>query len=599
MLFPAALSAFFVAFFSFLFPITQSASAKSLSCQLVHQDSLSKVRKCHGVNVVQLRGHPLDRAQKMGELLRGPLSSEVVDYFSHKVTGLFREEAGGAGILLGLAYNQMVRLMHREMPTNLAEEVDAMANGLRLDPIILRRGLSLPDTGVLLQGLGSLPFLKFLPAGGCSSVALRGKEGGLLWGRNLDFAGVGTFDRHPMLLSIEPAADTKELRHIVLGADGLLFGGITGVNEAGIAFAVHQNFSKDVSLSGIPMVVIGELVLRKAHNLEEAEEILRAHRPASIWTFVVGDLNQGEMMAVESSPQQFLVRRNDGPLFAQTNHQMHEESRRNENADEGILANSVHRMKKAFEILESEKNPGPATVAKALSYQENKLGYFSSFHDILKAETIQSVIFESRPLEEGSRPEGNLYLSVDEAPSSGGKYAQFNLSDFFRAGSFESEFPSPGLVDLAGTPLDKRVRQRELAQAYHTFFDLRRPLEAAAILESHPTLSSALFRAFALYRSGRYEEALAQAESAARNPRFLTEPAYLLESLEIIRLSALLRLHRKSEAHELAERLLSRSLVKNFTRNLAGMVAKGKDPPSWMLRLNFNFFSGDIGGRKD
>lgn len=572
--------------FSVMAALTHSAFAES-PCETLHDEASATVRRCEGVSVVRLSGAPIARAKKMGELLRGPLSPDVVNYFSHKVTSLAEQEAGFAGRLAGLAYNQVVRLLHRAMPTKLAEEVNAMAQGMGIDPIVIRRGLSLPDTGVLLQGLGSLPLLEFLPAAGCSSVAVRSKAG-FLWGRNLDFAGVGTFDRHPMLLSIEPEPGSGELRHLVAGADGLLYGGITGVNEAGIAFAIHQNFSRDVGVYGVPMIMIGELVLRHAHNLDEAEEILRRHRPASIWTFVVADLNRREMMAVESSQRHFLPRRMEGNTFVQTNHNMHEESREWENGDTGVIGNSAHRMKKAFEIVENEKSPGLETVARVLSYQENSHGYFSSYHDILKSETIQSVIFDATG-------QWTLYLSADEAPSSGGKYATFPLKAFFEPGAR----PEPGLIDLVRTPAEKRVRQREIAQAYHAYFDLRRPLDAAAILEGHPTLNSHLFRALAFYKEGKYQEALAIAESGQRNPRFLAEPAYIHESLATLRLASFLRMGRKEEARQVADLLLAKSLVKGITRRLATLVAAGKAPPAWMLNFNFNFFSGDLGGRKD
>lgn len=568
--------------------LTQSASAAE-DCQALLDEPRATVRRCLGVSVVTLRGAPVERAEAMGQLLRGPLSPEVVNYFAHKVTESAAENAGLAGRLAGLAYNQLVRLFHRATPAALTEEIDAMAHGMGIDPIVLRRGLSLPDTAALLQGLGSHPWLEFLPAVGCTSAAAETEEG-FTWGRNLDFAGVGTFDRHPMLLTIEPPAGSSELRHVVLGADGLLYGGITGVNEAGIAFAVHQNFSRDVGVSGVPMILIGEMVLRGARDLAQAEEILRRYRPASQWTFVVADLHNREMMAVESSQRNFLVRRKEGAFFAQTNHAMHQASRDFENGDAAVIGNSVHRMKKAFELLEAERAPSPASAAKVLAYQESQDGQFSSYHDVLKAETIQSVVFESAG---GAL---RVYLSIDEAPSSGGRYARFPFGSDFRPGT-------PAEVDLVRTPAAKRLRQREIALAYHTYFELRRPGEAATILADHQTLDAALFRALAAYREGRYEETLSVAESAQRNPRWVAEPAYLFESFDALRIGAWLRLGRRDPARELAARLLEkdreRGLAKGFTRRLARHVARGEDPPGWMLNFAFNFFSGDLGGRKD
>lgn len=568
--------------------LTQGALASA--CKQILDGPHAAVQQCGALKVVKLRGAPVQRARAMGSLLQGPLSTEVVRYFSQKVDELVREEAGPLGGAFSLAYNQVVRLFHRATPRGLAEEIDAMALGMGIDPIVLRRGLSLPDTAVLLQGLGSLPHLGFLPAAGCTSVASSSSNGVFVYGRNLDFAGVGTFDRNPMLLSIEPEPGSQELRHLVIGADGLLFGGITGVNEAGIVFAIHQNFSRDVGVHGVPMILIGELILRSARTLEDAEEIIRRHRPAGLWTFVVTDLNRGEVLAVEASQRHFLSRRSEGGLFAQTNHGMHAESLAHENADLGIHANSVYRIKRAFEMMEESGARDPALIARILSYQEDKNGKFSGYRDVLKGETIQTAIFEARP---GSPK--MLYLSVGEAPASGGPYAAIPFEDFWK----NDQQPAIEEVDLAKTGIARRVSQREIALAFHTYFDKRRPLEAASILADHPTLATGLFTALAHYQAGRWQEAVHLAEKALRDPRFISEPAYIHQSLETVKLASFLRLGKKEEARNLAEKLLEKGPAKNPLKRLCTLVLQGKKPPAWMLNLTFNFFSGDLGGRND
>ena len=201
---------------------------------------------------------------------------------------------------------------------------------------------------------------------------------------------------------------------------------LTGVNEAGITFAVHQNYSRDISLTGVPMVLIGEMVLRYAHDLQEAEEILKKHRPANLWTFVITDLKKGEARAVESSSRHFLTRVWDGNVFAQTNHAMNEKSREWENSSGGFEANSVFRMEQAQKILRESALRGKSELVKALSYQSNASGEMEAYHDILKSETIQTVLFEASP--EGDL---SLALSAEEAPAPSGQYAEFRLSSLW------------------------------------------------------------------------------------------------------------------------------------------------------------------------
>src|SRR5690242_3412802 len=85
------------------------------------------VADCGGVHVVRLRGSPVERARRMGELIRsGALSGDVLAYFAAKVTAQ-AAPASPLAALFTLAYNQLVRLFHRGAPAPLAEEVDAMA----------------------------------------------------------------------------------------------------------------------------------------------------------------------------------------------------------------------------------------------------------------------------------------------------------------------------------------------------------------------------------------------------------------------------------------------------------------------------------------
>lgn len=575
--------------FSVLFlALTHSAYADP--CRLVTNERNAAVHDCAGVHVVHLRGTPVERAHRLGELVRaGTLSGDVLRYFTGKVSDIVADGAGWAAGPVDLAYNQLVRLFHRGAPAALAEEIDAMAAAMRVDPIVLRRGLSLPDTGVLIQGLGSYPGLRWLPATGCTSAATPLAGGGFAYGRNLDFAGVGVWDRHPMLLVAEPEPGSKELKHIVIGADGLPFGGITGVNEAGLTFAVHQNYSSDISVFGVPMVMIGELVLRQARSIDEAVEILRKNRPAILWTFVLTDLNRGEAAAVESSSRVFLVRRSDGKAFAQTNHVLHEEARARENASYGILTNSKFRYD--YLLRELPGATGASSLAKLLAYQEDPLGQLSAFHDVLKSETIQTAIFEAHPAQETT-----LSLSIDPAPASAGRYALFSVPKLLAGNA-----PSFELRDYVQTPPDKRQRQSTIAEAYRRYFDERQFAESAALLASQRTIDAALFRCVAMAAAERFADSLRLADEALRDPRFTAEPAYIRDSLTQVKLVSLFRLHRDEEARALAQTVVEgkERAPKGGLLEIARRIVNRESVPAWRLDLQFDFFSGDLSGRKD
>ena len=575
----------FCLLFIFLIP-----AALAEECQTVSEKPGVKLLRCDSLHVLYLEGTPVKRARAAGELLRGPLSPAVVNYFDQKILDAVPPNSPWLAMGFNLVYNQVVRLLHRRAPAQLSEELDALAEGMGREGISLRRAVSLADTSAALNALGSIGPFRSLPAAGCTSVAHRDENGNFVYGRNLDFAGTELWDKHPLVMVMSPPPGGGELKHAVFGADGAIFGGITGANEAGITFAVQQNYSKDGGLSGVPMMFIGELVLRRATSLDEAEEILRRYRPALLWTFLVSDLKTGEIISVESSSRNFSVRRMDSASLVQTNHVMSESIKNDEFISLGTKMNSIYRMKKAYASLETTKLASMATVANILGHQANPDGEMQPYHDVMKAHTIQTVIFDSH-----RGVPGNIYVSIDSAPTSGGRYAQFSYPELFR-GLDQLKYK---IADPLRTTPAKRVRQREISRAFQAYFDEKNLTKAIMLLENHHTLGAQLFRAVVFYQQEKFQEAINAADAALQNPRDLAEPTYIRQSLGWVKLAALVSLSgpKKEEAKNLAARLLAEGPESRRLGELAQAVATGKKPHASLLRLTYEFFSGDIGGR--
>ena len=553
------------------------------ACSIRDKGPLFTLLRCSKISVLYLHGNPLERAKTLGSLLKGPLSPDVVNYYSLKI---FEKENDHP--LFRLIYNQWIRLLHRNTPKNLTEEVDAMAEGMGVDSIFLKRAISLPDTASAINALGNGSLFRGIPAAGCTSIALKDSVN-FIYGRNLDFAGAELWDKHPIITAIIPPAGSEELKHYVFGADGALFGGITGVNEAGISFAVQQNYSLDAGISGIPMMFLGELVLRSARNLKDAEEILRRYRPSMLWTFVVTDLKTGEAMAVESSAHSFFRRGMEKNGLVQTNHITNPKST-DEFISPGTKMNSIYRMKKAFETLEAAKK-GEATVkavADLLAYQEDPRGELLAHKDVLKAHTIQSVILTGK-----SGAPDKVYLSQDEAPTAGGTYLAFSFSDLVAA---RVDLPFE-IQDLAQVGLEKRKHQREISQAFHAYFDEKNIPLAASLLSGHQTVSASLFQAVARYELGEFQESLRLADRALQEPRFRGEAEHIMQSLGWVKLASLVQLKRHEEAVEQAKRLLAKGLKNERLRTFSQQILANTAPSNRFLRLHFEFFSGDLSGR--
>lgn len=553
------------------------------SCVNEVQSEGIDVQRCDALSIVTLRGNPEDRAYEYGKYLREFQKTEVIQYFSNKV-GEAVELPTVFRPIFNLAYNQWVRLWHSNTPNFLGEELNAYAKGLNVDPIVLKRAISLPDTASMLMGIDNQ---STIPNLGCTSVAAENQNGNFFYGRNLDFAGVNLWDRHPTVLRIFPKSP-KEIKYLVLGADGLLFGGITGVNEKGITVAIHQNYSSDRSMSGLPMLYLGELVLRRAESLDDALEILEKYRPSVLWTMVVTDLTLGRAVSVETSQNSFKVRWMSDEYFVQTNHSMHDENKSIEAITLGTKLNSIQRMKTALEILlKNDDQIQERTIAEILSYQKNSDGFFSAYADILKAHTIQSIIFA---------PElddlGKLYISADPAPAAGGHYFRFDLKNLFA-----EELELPQKVDLTTISDPKRQRQLEISQAFHLYFDRKEISQAVEILKNHPTLASLLFQAAAHFQTKNWGEAILVADRALRDNRYLGEPEYIRQSLQWIQLLSLLSSNQTDEAKKLAFSIGDETPVNPRFRDLVQRLNKGKRPNPKDFLVAYEFFSGDLGIR--
>lgn len=555
-------------------------------CSVVDRGQTSTLLQCGKIKLLQLRGNPQERAKTMGSLLKGSLSPSVVTYFSEKI---FQELSLTLRIPIEIIYNQLIRLMHRNVPPSLAQELDAMAAGMGKDSIFLRRAISLPDTAAYVNALGSLKFFRTLPAAGCTSVAMKDNFNRFIYGRNLDFAGVGLWDQNPLLILALPAEGSSELKHLVFGSDGALFGGITGVNEAGISFAVHQNYTTDAGFGGIPMMFVGELVLREAQSLEDAIRIIERNRPSNFWTFVLTDLKTGEALAIENSAKHFHIRKMTGKSFVQTNH-IRGDSKA-EFVSPGTKSNSEYRMRLAEGRMKSLKIEA-ASLHKAveiLSYQEDPLGKIMAHKDVLKAHTIQTILLEKDP----AHFSPFVFVSQDSAPTASGSFLKFTLSELFEA----RDSVSFQRWDASEDNKRKRKSQEEISSSFAAYFDQKNIPKAISFLSGHDTISSALFEAVAKYQLGNYSEAARLSEVALHNPRFVKDSPHIVQSLWWVRLASLYR-NADPQANQLsAQNSWKKSVINPRFQALLEALRQGRTPPKSSLLLSYEFFSGDIAGR--
>ncbi len=234
------------------------------------------------------------------------------------------------GWIESVAYRAVTRLidpvlvnkLKSKVPVNVHERLRGVADasGQKFEDLML--SLVLPDLLPLLEIYASRFRLSAIidviepPRFGCTSFVQAGEN--FFYGRNLDFPGVGYWDRYPVIQVTEP---TKGLRYIGFTTAGVPIGGITGINEAQISVALHQHYCSASNLNGMLPFLIAENVLENARTLDSAIEMVRSAQVTSSWAFVMTDGKSRQAVIVEKTPRNTGVRRltAEDPVLAHSN----------------------------------------------------------------------------------------------------------------------------------------------------------------------------------------------------------------------------------------------------------------------------------------
>lgn len=555
-------------------------------CELLSVDARHELRNCGGVRVVHLMGSPDQRAETFGQMIREQkLSRRLLDYFSNRVLNDVPE---GFQWLATPLLNWYAHKWISGVPTPWAKEIEAMAKGLEQPVETLERALTLPDLANHLNAYSLDWPLKELPPMGCTSAARRNSDGSFVYGRNLDFSSVGLWDARPLMVVHMPEANSKELRHIAIGSDGVLFAGITGVNEAGITLAVHQNYTQTKSF-GIPMFFLGEMLLREVSNLDAAKAFFEKYRPGTNWTFVVTDLRLGEAIAIEASPEGVNVRPMDGDRFAQTNHL---DGKTNvELIRPATLWNSRFRMEKAMALLKGDVSPSGWTsdsIYHLLAFRSDLGGELSGYRDIIKPHTIQTAVFERK-----SDGEWQLNLSRDPAPTASGSFVRWNIASLLQP---EEATRNLSFESHQGTTTSPEIRKNQEANstAFRQSFDERNDDAALATIAKQSSVGAKLFRAIVDLKEKRYSEAYSGAEAALKEIEADTDLFLVKEGLTRVMINASVGLEQYSHAKELARQALGAGTTSSELLDTARILESSKSLPLRLRVLHYDFFSGNL-----
>lgn len=256
---------------------------------------------------MNVSGTPEEMAAAQGRRMREKAHLGVVPFFARYLERVLANSPikRAAGVLDWAAHAMVSRKLQKNIPHEFKRMITAFCDAADLDEDYVYRAYLMPEVFLYVLGnyhrmLGTSPTqgLGAAPMFGCTSAIAAPPVGDtVLHGRNFDYFGIDYWERFSSVTFHHP---TDALSYVSVSTAGLIGGGITSMNSAGLTLVVHQHFPREFDLkSGVPVGVAGDMAIRSATTIEEAVEILRAHPPVSGWTYVMSEGDTGKAAIFE------------------------------------------------------------------------------------------------------------------------------------------------------------------------------------------------------------------------------------------------------------------------------------------------------------
>jgi len=185
------------------------------------------------------------------------------------------------------------------------------------------------EVGAALQALAGTNTRMDFACTGFAVPAGLAADGLHLHARNLD-ADLYNWNNAPVLSLIdETEGNPAWHRYAAFGTAGLIYpGGISGLNDAGLAVALHQMSTTEVESGflfddGDIAPFVQQRMLREAASVDDAVDLAKATRHFAAWTFFVSDAKTGMARRIEVNGERVRVTRHEGEAVPQTNHFLH------------------------------------------------------------------------------------------------------------------------------------------------------------------------------------------------------------------------------------------------------------------------------------
>jgi hypothetical protein len=343
----------------------------------------------------------------------------------------------------------------------------------------------------------------------------------LITGRNFDWEAAEVFSTNRVVEMFEP--DGK-IPFISLSWAGMA-GVVSGMNRAGVSVTVNGAPSRLPNTTATPVAIVAREIMERAHNLDEALNILRDAKVFVSTIWLVGSRANGKFVVVEKTPDATNVREPAGDSIVCPNHfetpGLKDDARNTNYMNE---ATSVSRETRLKELLrQSNGKIDPALAAKFLRDRDLPGGIFAG--DGNRA-TLNAFIATHATVMDLS--DGIFWAA--SPPNQLGKFVAFDVNDFSRE---VPEKTIPADETLADGEYEKVQQAKQFLADGLRALKNKNAQAALDLAEKAEALNPGFYQNSFL--AGRALLALNQNQEAARSfEKALAEhPAFLPEQREL------------------------------------------------------------------
>lgn len=372
---------------------------------------------------------------------------------------------------------------------------------------------------------------------GCTAFGAWGgatENGHLLTARNFDWDAAEVFSRDRVVMMCEP---DDGIPFISLSWAGMA-GVVSGMNRAGVSVTINGAPSSLPQETATPVAIVARDILQKAHNFDEALEILRNAKVFVSTLWLVGSRADGKFMVVEKTPETTQVLLPEGDSIVCANHFQSPSLKENaRNTNYITEATSVSRDQRLAELIRGAH--GTINVPEAVNFLRDRKLPGGLFAGNGHRATLNAFIATHATVMDLT--DGIFWAA--SPPNQLGKFVAFDVHDF------DHELPGRTVAAdaiLASGEFERaRLALTNLSEGQRALKskDARTALAQA---EKAETLNPGFYQNAAL--RGRALLALGQSDEAAKafESAMAARPAFLSENQQM---EGLLKRARETKLH--------------------------------------------------